>query len=361
MDTTFNQTGETVQGLGEMFTWTKLSPRGGVNLKLTNDDRTVLRATAGRYYRPIVLNDFTIIHPGVATRTLMRYNPATQRYDQLISVTDPRANLAVDSNMETPYTDQYSVGVDRELARNLAISVSYVRKNAGNQIGWVDIGGVYGTRTATVSVFGQSQTLTVFPLLNAPIQRSHQRTNGPGFYSQYDGLILNLTRRFANRWMATVGYTRSVTKGLQPTGNVSRDPNDLTNLDGRIDPQDRPNAFNLFGSYEVPKIEVQVSGQLAAVNGTPYAPQVLVRLPQGNRAINVDVPGSYRTPNETFLQFRVTKILFLNAQRHLELTAEVRTREGGCRQPIADHAERRQCRFRQARDLARAPADDVPC
>jgi hypothetical protein len=74
----------------------------------------------------------------------------------------------------------------------------------------------------------------------------------------------------------------------------------------------------------VPKIEVQVSGQLAAVSGTPYAPQVLVRLPQGNRSINVDVPGSYRTPSETYLQFRMTKILFRTTTRRVELTAELR-------------------------------------
>src|SRR6185295_6871529 len=58
VDTTFAKTGQTIQGLGKMFTWTKLSPRAGVNLKLTKDDKTVLRATVGRYYRPIVLADF---------------------------------------------------------------------------------------------------------------------------------------------------------------------------------------------------------------------------------------------------------------------------------------------------------------
>jgi hypothetical protein len=222
--------------------------------------------------------------------------------------------------MYAPYTDQFSIGIDRELIKNVGFSVSYVRKNAHNQIGWVDIGGIYGTSTTTVN----GQTLTVFPLLNAPSARKYERTNGPGFFTRYDGLILNLTRRYANRWMAGVGYSRSITDGLQPTGNTGRDPNDYTNLEGRIDPQDRPNAFTLFGSYEIPKIEVQVSGNLAAVNGTPYAPQVLVNLPQGRRSINIDVPGTYRTPNETFLQFRMTKILFRTNTRRIELTAEVR-------------------------------------
>lgn len=322
IDTQFNETGTTISGLGRMFTWTTVSPRFGLNLKLTDDDKTVLRMTAGRYYRPIFLSDFTNVHPGTAVSTLARYNPATGAYDQIVSVTDPRANIAVDSEMGAPYTDQYSIGVDRELARNLGVGVSYVRKESRDQIGWIDIGGVYGTTDATVPTTGQ--TLTVFPLLNAPSERRYLRTNGPGFFSRYNGLILSLTRRYANRWMATAGYSYQITTGLQPTGNAGRDPNDLVNLTGRLDPQDRPHAFTLFGSYEVPKIEVQVSGNLSAVQGTPYASQAQISLPQGRRAVNLVAPGDYRTPTETYLQFRVTKILFRREARRVELTAEVR-------------------------------------
>jgi hypothetical protein len=200
----------------------------------------------------------------------------------------------------------------------VSLSASYVRKNARNQIGWVDTAGVYGTQTVTVS----GQTLTVFPQLNTG--HVYLRTNGPGYFSRYDGLILNLTRRFQNRWMATAGYTYSVSQGLQPTGNAGRDPNDYINLTGRLSPQDRPHTVNVFGSYEVPKVAVQVSGQLAAVNGTPYASQVLVSLPQGRRTINATTPGTYRTPEETYLQFRLTKILFRTGNRHVELTGEAR-------------------------------------
>ena len=323
-DNNLEETGETIQGLGEMFKWHTFSPRAGVNVKLTNDDKTVLRGTVGRYYRPIILSDFTGVYPGVSTQDLYRYNQATRQYDIFISSVSPNANLAVDSNMDAPYTDQYSVGIDRELVRQVAFGASYVHKNARNQIGWVDIGGVYGTATTTVSVFGQPQQLTVHPLLNSPAARVYQRTNGPGFYSQYDGAIFTLTKRHSNRWMGTLGYTYSRTKGLQPTGNLGRDPNDLTNLDGYLDPQDRPHMFNMFGSYEIPKVEVQVSGQLAVVSGVPYAPQVLVRLPQGNRSINVDDPGAYRTGTENWLQFRVTKILFRQGTRRVEVTGEVR-------------------------------------
>src|SRR5262245_5407309 len=43
VDNTLNPTGARIAGLGDMFTWRVVSPRAGVNLKLTNDGRTILR------------------------------------------------------------------------------------------------------------------------------------------------------------------------------------------------------------------------------------------------------------------------------------------------------------------------------
>ena len=142
----FSETAGTVAGLGDLFTWNKVSPRLGVNLKLGGNDKMVLRGTVGRYYRPLFLNDYLNVHPGVAPTTLARYNPATASYSTIISVTDPRANIAVDPNLEAPWTDQYSIGIDREVMRNLGVSVSVVHKRWGDQIGWVDTGGVVPAR-----------------------------------------------------------------------------------------------------------------------------------------------------------------------------------------------------------------------
>ena len=80
-----------------------------------------------------------------------------------------------------------------------------------------------------------------------------------------------------------------------------------------------------MGSYEIPKIEVQVSGNLTTVSGTAIASQANVSLPQGTRTINLEPSGSkYRTPVEKFMHVRFTKILFRNAHRRVELTGEVK-------------------------------------
>ena len=318
VDSSFEETGETIPGLGDMFTWTTVSPRFGFIVKLTEDGKSVLRGGAGRYYTPIFLSDFESVHPGRGVSTLAQFDPATGGYTTIISVTDPREQIAVDRDMNAPHTDQYSIGIDREIVRNLAVSASYVRKEARNQIGWRDIGGIYGSGTATVS----GVTVPTLPLLNSPSDRQYLRTNGPGYFSRYNGLILSLTKRYADRWQAVVGYAFSKAEGLQPSR--SQDPNDLTNLTGRLDPHDRPHMFTLMGSYEIPKIEVQVSGNLIDVQGAAFGSQVRVRLPQGRRSIYVEPPGSFRTGHESILHFRVTKILFRDGPRRVELTGEVR-------------------------------------
>ena len=115
-----------------MFSWKKVSPRIGINVRLTSDGRTVLRATVGRYYRSVFLNDFAGVHPGITPVTLTRFDPVTGDYSTIISVTDSTANLAVDPDIDAPYTDRYSIGVDREIARNLGVSVTYAHKTAGD-------------------------------------------------------------------------------------------------------------------------------------------------------------------------------------------------------------------------------------
>src|SRR4029079_7016297 len=129
--------------------WNAPAFRSGFNLKLTNKGDMVLRGAYGRAYRQVLTNDFIGVNPEPSPSTLARFNPATGTYSTIVSVTVPQANLAVDPNLKAPYSDSYSVGVDRQLKHNLAMGISYVHKTGENQIGWVDIGGVYGSQVFT--------------------------------------------------------------------------------------------------------------------------------------------------------------------------------------------------------------------
>jgi hypothetical protein len=317
VDSSLEDTGETIAGLGRLLTWTTVSPRVGVNLKLTEDGSTVVRATAGRFYDSLNLRTIEDVHPGRAVTTLARYDAATGSYSNVISVTDPRVNIAFDGEMKAPYTDQYSIGVDRQIANHLALSASYVHKVARNQIATVTTNAEYGTDQVASPAGG---TLTVFPLVSSANARIFESTNGPGYHTTYDGLMLSLRRRLADGWQASVGYAFSSFRGLT-AGAV--DPNDVTNAEG-TQSGDRPNTLTMTGSYEIPRVDVQLSGNLIVFQGTSYAPVAQIRLPQGRRSIRLDAPDAFRGPTEKHLHIRVTKILFRGSSRRLELSGEVR-------------------------------------
>ncbi len=165
----------------------------------------------------------------------------------------------------------------------------------------------------------------MFPLLNSPSERRFLRTNGPGYFSRYHGVMLGThapLRQSLDRRLSSYSY--SIVEGLQPTGTTGRDPNDLINLTGRLDGNDRPHIFNASGTYEIPKVAVQVSGNLTLTTGRPYGAQFQVRLPQGLRNVFFEAPGSYRRPNQQWLHVRVNKILFRSGPRYVELGAEIR-------------------------------------
>jgi len=102
-----------------------------------------------------------------------------------------------------------------------------------------------------------------------------------------------------------------------------RDPNDLVNLTGRLDGNDRPHIFNVSGTYEIPTIEVQVSGNLTLTTGVRTARNSRCGC-AGLRNVFFEAPGSYRRPNQQWLHVRVSKILFRRGPRSVELGGEIR-------------------------------------
>jgi hypothetical protein len=311
-------TGVTIKGLGDMFTWNAPAPRVGFNFKLDDAGNMIARGAYGRAYRQVLTNDFIGVSPGLSPTTLARWNPATQSYSTVISVTYPQANLAVDPNLKPPFSDSYSVGVDRQLAKNLVFGASYVHKHGLNQIGWVDIGGVYGTRDVLLA---NGQTITVDPLLNATSARKFLRTNAPGGFMRYNGMILTLEKRLANRWRANLSYTYSKSEGLMTT---QQDPNGNINAAG-LQAYDRPHLILFTTAYDMPHVNVLVAADLMSASGTPFAPQAQVQLPQGTTNVNTAPPdGKYRLPYQNILSIRVVKKLFEQYGHRVELGAELR-------------------------------------
>ena len=337
LDAEGRETDQKISGLGTLYTWNVFSPRLGVTSKLTADGRTVLRASYGMFRQGLLTGEFSTIHPGATATTTAAFNPATGGYTTIVRVDDPRINLQVDPETRTPRTDEYSVGVDREVGRRLALAVAYVRKNGSNFISWTDVGGQYREELRGLP---DGRSVPVFVLANSPAARRYLLTNPDGYSLTYNGLVMAVEKRRSNGWQAFGTYTFSRTAGLQPSSGSAaasaqvstiasatpltfgQDPNTLTNARGRL-PNDRPHMFRVMGSVDVPRTGVVVATNLQYFSGKPYAATAQVTLTQGSQRILLEPPGSRRLSSQTLLDLRVSRAISFGGLGRVELLVDI--------------------------------------
>jgi hypothetical protein len=163
-------------------------------------------------------------------------------------------------------------------------------------------------------------------VLTSPTSSRRFLLTNPGDYSlTYNGLVMVLERRRANGWQARGSYTFSRAYGLQassgasaadpqvstvapafPTAAFGRDPNNLTNANGRL-PNDRPHMFRVMGTVDVPRTGgLAISGNLQYFSGKPWAATTQVSLPQGDQRILLEPRGSRRLTFQTLLDLRAS-------------------------------------------------------
>jgi hypothetical protein len=337
-----HETGDVIRGLGTLYIWNVVSPRLGVTTRLSSDGRTVLRASYGRFSQGVLTGELGIFHPGVAPITTAAFDPATGGYTRILSVIDPKSNLQLDSGTRAPHTDEYSVGVDREVGRRFAAAIAYVRKDGDNFIGWTDIGGQYREESRTLT---DGRSVPVFVLANSPAARRYLLTNQAGYSMTYNGLVMVVERRRSHGWQALGSYTWSKAEGLQPSGGANtaagaqvstiapppapggltfgRDPNDLTNAFGRL-ANDRPHALRAMGAVEIPRTGVTIAANLGYFSGKPWAATALVQLAQNNQQrILIEPRGSRRLSSQSLLDLRVSKTITVGGFGHVELGLDV--------------------------------------
>ena len=332
------ETSQMVEGLGRLYRWDVVSPRLGVTAKLSADGRTILRASYGRFNQGVLTGELGVFHPAVTSTTTMGFDAATGGYTQLVSVVDPRINLVLDANTRTPRTDEYSIGLDREIVPRLSVAVAYIRKSGADFIAWTDVGGQYREETRTLP---DGRSLPVFVLTNSTASRRFLLTNPADYSLTYNGLVVALDKRQSNGWQAFGSYTFSRTYGLQASSGAAADgaqlstvaaanitpfgpdPNNLTNAEGRL-PNDRPHIFRVMGSVQVPRIGLLVAANMQHFSGKPWAATTSVApLPQGSQRILIEPRGSRRLSSQSLLDVRVSRTIVAGGLGRVELIADV--------------------------------------
>lgn len=272
------------------------APRLGLAYRL--DDKTVLRAGAARFYD--TMSDVSLgltqsegLWPdskSIASTTLNETgvgptiaNPLNISSSSAF-LPDPNGPFDIsgrswrDPRMKDPWTDQWTVGVERQFGGNTMLTVNYVGSNGRR----IPIGGTYGS--AVTPGPGDPTLREPFPyILPSPTARDWGRM-------WYNALQATLQHKFSSGFSYTLAYTWSKSQDLGATdgyaGNL-QNPYDLSQ-EKEVGAANIPHMFTAGWVYELPFGKAgsrlssgsravnaviggwQVNGLLQLTSGVPY-------------------------------------------------------------------------------------------
>jgi len=359
-------------------TFNDFSPRLGMTYNL-GGGKTIARVNYARYFGQVGLGGVASeINPVSATG--IRYpwidangNKFADAGEILLSAsplavttgnwsaTNP-ANItsanSVDPNLKNDTTDEFIVGMDRELGRGLAVGVNYVWRRYGN-FQWEDKNGITTadwiatTFTPAASscpgadnrtAAAQCSTVTYYqPAFQQPTEFTF--ANAPGYNRAFNGVEVTGRKRMSNHWMLNTSFSynsavynyndfpgsHNMSSGTAASVPLSEDPTNRINRDqhqydyltsgsgiGNV----FVNAkwlFKLSGMYELP-YAVNVSAFYNARQGYPFERGILTpsRANGGNTVFMLLEPtGDNRLPNYQNLDFHVERPIRVQSVRFI--------------------------------------------
>jgi hypothetical protein len=308
----------------DVYHWKEISPRVGINYKVNESGRTLVKAHYGRYYKALEAVEF---RPAVQSITTQFQFTVDGNGNRINVFPVPAANLRIDPNFKSAFSDQYIVQLEQQLTTDFGLQVNYVHKAGENYGAWQDIAGQYGqvqyVDNAGLEASGQS--VMVYRLLSNPGDRVFLQTNPDGMYMRYNGVTIMGTKRMAHNWQGVVSLVLSKAEGRlgssarfnaataqsSQAGTFGRDaagPNDFVNTDGRLI-GDRPVVAKAQLVYRFPW-GIMAAGNIQHQTGRFYSRAVRVSglgfpaAPQINMEANT---GDRRVADINLVDVRVQK------------------------------------------------------
>ena len=311
-----------------LMEWTTISPRAGVAWDIAGDSRTVVKATAGRYFSQIegnqVNNTANANRLGTATFDWVDFNGNNYpdypgEFTRLISRNLPGGNT-IAPGLKSPYSDEVTAGLERSLTPRLAVSARYTYRTNRRIMANTDLAlppSAYSIPSTAVdpltgNVINFWSLAPEFRGITNDIVLAQFDENK----TRYHGVDFNFDRRFDGRWMIRLSLTLQDNSG-RVGGFMNRNDREIF-PEGAVG-FDARHLFRALGTYILPwDVNVgwafrSTGGMNSFTGGDSMARTVQVRDVTTNSIYNVRVEpnGSYRQNPVNVLDLRGSKVFRL--------------------------------------------------
>lgn len=318
--------------VGKVYDAKNIQPRIGVAYDVLGDNRTVLRAHYGQYYEAAFASLYSRAVPGVQDYVL--YEFIRGRYIEIDRV--PALIYQVDPDIKHPRVDEFMLGFERAIGRDMRFQASGVFRENQNLVDSVFTEARW-TRVTLPNSFTRG-ALQAFRWAN-PDQSEDSGfvTNVDRFqyrdpagnvlgtaaaFRKYRGLILALNKRMSNRWQANISYVLAKSMGTVDNTAGANDGASrlfetpslaLVNSEGHLR-NDRRHEFKLYGTYSIPLIDVNVNAVWLMMSGRTWTPfqrysiaQTGFAIASSGREYFLEPRGTSRMPWQRSIDLRFDK------------------------------------------------------
>jgi hypothetical protein len=317
---------------GAQYSANRIAPRVGFAWDIFGDHVTVLKAHWGRFTEAMYTGVHDRLNPldafGAWSYWYEDGGEWFKWYQQELSAT------ILADDIQHPYMDQWTVGIERELFKDTSLGISYINRRWKSNLNVYDTLGQYEEETVYDPFTGDP--LTVYNQLN-PGQRQLYLANikkgDPWIiedvYRQYHGIEVLFNKRFSNRWQLLASYVWGKGTGTIDTGfgddvgwgGSTYDPNFWINRDGTVTGVPT-HMVKLQGSYILP-LDIHFNAYFQYRSGNAYTRRARFRLDQGRRTIYTEAAGSRRYPDRTNLDLRIEKTFTIKEKYRLGFMIDI--------------------------------------
>ncbi|WLT30834.1 TonB-dependent receptor [Geothrix sp. PMB-07] len=325
-------------GSSSIWNTSTLAPRFGLTFALTEDQRSLLKASWGRFFDGVGTAYFDRAIPGAyrpETRHTWGSNDYFTDFNHLSAIpynpvpyTTISDVTAIDPNIKHPYMDEATLSIEQKLGDLWSMTFTAVHRQSKDLI--IRVNRALREDTDPANSLDAYNLITgkVMHLFNAlDDAQDYYITNSDKAKRAYQALSLSAERRYADHWSLFTSYTRAMRHGNLNRSNGYDDafasPNSQINFDGPL-PYFSDDEIKVRFSYETPW-KTRLSASFTYLSGEHWTPTISTfRDNNSSRwSILAQPRGSERYPARRLLDLRASQMIVKNKGLSAEIFLDI--------------------------------------